>query len=361
MSRLDDAAALAQRDPGAMLQQVAELPQQLRRAPHVQARFREAHPDFAAGSRKAGASEMLVCGMGGSAIGGDYAATWAAAHGVRVDVWRGYGLPRWAGRRQLLVFSSYSGNTEETLSAFDAAPPDAARLCITTGGALGARAREAHVPCLELPDGLQPRAALGHSLVALLLALTEGGLLDAAVLDALNAAADTVAALAQQLAPDVPESRNAAKRLAASWHGHLPFFYAGDGCLRAVAPRWKAQLHENAKSQAGATVLPEMNHNEIMAWTALPELRRRARLVFLSDPHDSDAVARRMQHTEELLRDHVAGIERVTPGGRDILEHLLTATHLGDYASVYLAFLNDVDPTPVERIEALKKRLADGA
>lgn len=357
MSSLDDVSALSARDPGGMLEQVGDLPQQLSRAADVRSAFHDARSDFAARARSLGVREVLVCGMGGSAIGADYAATWAAASDVRVAVWRGYGLPAWRAANQLLVFSSYSGNTEETLSAFEAAPEGAVRLCIATGGELAARARDTSVPWIALPSGLQPRAALGHSLVALLVALHESGLLRADPAAELRAAAGAVAQSARRLTADVPESTNPAKQLARLWHERLPFFAAGNACLGPVALRWKSQLNENAKALAVASLLPEMNHNEIMAWTALPDVRKRARLVFLQDPHDDRRVAHRMDLTAELLREHVDAVDRVAPDGDSVLQHMLTTTHLGDFASVYLAFLNGVDPTPVGRIEELKKRL----
>ncbi len=361
MIALDDVAQLASHDPGGMLQQVASLPDQLARAAEVQASIGAWGNDLRTRVTTVHAREVLVCGMGGSAIGGDYAATWAATHATRVDVWRGYGLPTWHTAQQLLVFSSYSGNTEETLSAFEASSSDAARVCVTTGGALARRVREVGVPVVELPGGLQPRAALGHSLVALLLLLQESGMVRADARADLESASRAVRDWGRTLSPEAPESTNAAKRLARACHARLPFFYAGGTCLAPVALRWKGQLNENAKSHAAIGMLPEMNHNEIMAWSALPELRRQAQLVFLHDPHDDARVERRMRLSAELLAEHAAGVEHVNTVGDDALQHMLTTTHLGDYASVYLAFLNQVDPTPVERIEALKRGLAEGS
>ena len=360
MSGLDD-VDLLKADPGGMLQQVFSLPQQLARAAEVRAAVQRTCADLAARVAGSEAREALVCGMGGSAIGGDYAATWAAPHAVRVAVWRGYGLPAWQQTMSLQIFSSYSGNTEETLAAFDASQPHAARVCITTGGALAARAHDADVPVVQLPPGLQPRAALGHSLVALLVLLQTSGLVRADVVAELESAAHAVGALGRQLTPQVPEASNLAKRFARAWHERLPFFYVGDACLAPIATRWKGQLNENAKAHAFASTFPEMNHNEIMAWTALPDVRRRAQLVFLHDAHDHPRLRRRMQLTAELLADEVDGVEHWTSAGDGVLEHMLLATHLGDLASVYLAFLNGVDPTPVARIEVLKARLADGS
>ncbi len=197
--------------------------------------------------------------------------------------------------------------------------------------------------------------------MALLAVLAEAKRFDVDALADLHRAAASTRELGRSLGPDTPESSNIAKQLARRWHGRLPFLYAGAACLAPVARRWKGQLNENAKIQAVASWLPEMNHNEIVGWSALDEVRARAQLVFLPDPHDEAPIQRRMQLTKELLEPDVAGVDTVDASGTSVLEHMLTATHLGDYASVYLAFLNGVDPTPVERIDALKRRLADGS
>jgi glucose/mannose-6-phosphate isomerase len=349
---LDDAAALAAADPGGMLQMVAGLPAQIERAAAVRDAL------GAAPGTRAASRSVLVCGMGGSAIGGDLAAAWAAPHGVRVAVHRGYGLPAWLDDATLLVFSSYSGNTEETLSAFDAAAArGAARRCIATGGALAARARAAGAPLVRLPAGLQPRAALGHSLVALLVHLHAAGLVPDPVPD-LEAAAAHLRRLAVEWGPEVPAARNAAKRLARCWHGRLPVLYTGMGLGQPVGVRWKGQIHENAKSFATVGVFPELDHNEIMAWSALPELRRNVVLVLLRDRDDGDAIARRMQVTAEILANRIGAIEWIDTIGDSRLERALAAAWLGDWASVYLACLAGVDPTPVAEIEVLKARLA---
>lgn len=355
---LDDPALLAERDPGGMLAMVAGLPAQLARAPEARDAFRAAHPDPGV---PAGVTSVLVCGMGGSAIGGDMAAAWAAPQGVRVAVHRGYGLPAWVDRRTLLVFSSYSGNTEETLDAFAASErAGAPRFAVATGGALLARARAWGVPLLEIPPGLQPRAALGHSLAALLVLLDAAGLVGDPLPD-LAAAARHLEALAARCAPECPEAENPAKRLARAWHGRLPVFYTGPGLLAPVGVRWRGQVNENAKSLAIASAFPELDHNEIMGWQALPEVRRAICLVFLRDPEDAGAVALRMRVTADILAERAGALEWVDALGASRLERLVGTAYLGDWASVYLAFLNGVDPTPVAEIEQLKRRLSEAA
>jgi glucose/mannose-6-phosphate isomerase len=307
--------------------------------------------------RAAAGADVLVCGRGGSAIGGDFAAAWAAPHGVRIAVHRTYGLPAWLDRRTLVLFSSYSGNTEETLAAFDASSNESPRACITTGGMLAARATGARLACCPLPPGLQPRAALGHSLVAVLAMLHACGVVPDPGPD-LAAAAAHLRELWRQCAPQNPEAQNPAKRLARRWRGRLPVVYTGTGCTAPVGVRWRGQIAENAKQLATHAVFPELDHNEIMAWTALPDLRRHAVLTILRDRDDQGPVARRMQITAEILSSRVGAIEWIETAGSGVLERILGAAFLGDLASVYLSFLNGVDPTPVAEIETLKAQLA---
>jgi glucose/mannose-6-phosphate isomerase len=270
-------------------------------------------------------------------------------------------LPAWADRDTLLVFSSYSGNTEETLAAFaTAAELESQRICIATGGALAARAQAAGTAVYTIPGGLQPRAALGHSLAALLVLLHEAGLVPDPV-PALESAARHLEALAARSGPEVPERDNAAKRLARLWHGRLPIIYTGPALMAPVGVRWRGQINENAKSLAVSNLFPELDHNEIMAWQALPELRRNAVLTLVRDRDDGEAVARRMTVTAEILAPRVAAVEWIDTDGDGPLERQLGAVGLGDWASVYLAFLNGVDPTPVAEIEQLKQRLAAAA
>ena len=354
MTRLDDAGALLSRDPGGMLAQVAGLPRQLEQALGRETAVRAAVGDLPRGGAF---RELLVCGMGGSAIGGDYAAAWAAPHGAVVRVQRGYALPAGVDTSTLLVFSSYSGDTEETLSGFAAAPAGTRRLCVTTGGRLGERAHAQGVPVVLLPPGLQPRAALGHSLGALLWVLHASGLVVDSPATALAAAVRGLDESVRTLAPEVPQERNRAKQLATLLVEQLPWICTGNGFLAAVGQRWKSQLHENAETMALASVLPEMHHNEIMAPPRPASVCRRTRLLFLVDRDETPQVRRRLQLTAELLASQVAGSEWIETDGDTSLERMLQATLLGDFTSVYLAFLHGVDPTAVGRIQELKARL----
>lgn len=354
MTGLDDVQQMNGSDPSGMLAMIAGLPEQIARAAEARAALHQ----HAGAAQPRARRAVLVCGMGGSAIGGDVAAVWAAAHGVRLAVHRGYGLPAGITPDDLLVFSSYSGDTEETLSAFDAATAHgAARRCIATGGTLARRAAAAGAPYLAMPGGLQPRAALGHSLVALLTQLHHAGVLPDPVPD-LERATAWLRHLAADYGPQAKEATNPAKQLARAWHGMLPVLYTGPGLAAPVGVRWRGQINENAKSLAIASVLPELDHNEIMGWSALPELRRATALVFVRDRDDPAAIAVRMQVTAEILTPRAGRVLWIDTPGDTLLERLLGAVWLGDWASLYLAFLNGVDPTPVAEIQELKRRLA---
>ncbi|MDX1420010.1 MAG: bifunctional phosphoglucose/phosphomannose isomerase [Rubricoccaceae bacterium] len=298
---------------------------------------------------------VLVCGMGGSAIGGDLLRTLGEAEApVPIQVVRGYRLPAWVGDRTLVVASSYSGGTEETLSAFaDARQRGAARLVVASGGALMEQADAEGLPRIAIPGGLQPRAALGYSLGVLLRLGRSLGLVelpDATV----DAAADEASLRARRYAEG-----GDARDLAGALHGTLPVVYSGNGLLEAVNLRWRNQLHENAKTLAYGNLFPELNHNEIVGFEATPsEVMQRVAVVALRDREDHPQVQRRFDVTREIVEPRVAGWHEVEAVGQSRLGRVLSLLQLGDWVSYWLAMAQEVDPTPVESIQRLKATLA---
>ena len=296
---------------------------------------------------------VVVCGMGGSAIGGDLARCLAEGSSpVPIAVNRGYGLPGWVSPRTLVVASSYSGGTEETLSALEVARERGAQIvAVTSGGTLGA----AGLPTVEISGGMQPRAALGYSLGVLLRLFSHLGLmtLDGDAFDAAVAAArDRAATLGA-------DGGSPAHALAAELDGMLPVIYTGVGLMEAAGMRWRTQIHENAKHPAYGNVLPELDHNEIMAFEAgPPEVLSRTVVVALRDADDHAQVAKRFAATRDLVEGAVAGWTEPDLGGGAPLDRVLHAVQLGDWVSYWLAAAKDVDPTPVETIQALKRTLA---
>ena len=305
-----------------------------------------------------GIDGVVVCGMGGSAIGGDLVRALVAAESpVPFAVNRAYGLPAWVGERTLVIASSYSGGTEETLSAHAEAIARGARVVVvTSGGQIADVAREHQQPTLTIPGGLQPRAALGYSLGALLRLARAAGLLvisDAAFDDAL------AAARARSDAFDADADGNPARDLSAAWVDRLPLVYTDAGLMEAVGLRWRTQIHENAKHPAVGNVFPELDHNEIMGFEEGPAaLLNAMAVVVLRDVDDHPQVQKRVAATRDLVAPAIADWREVESEGSSRLSRVLSLVQLGDWASFWLAMRKGVDPTPVETIQALKRQLA---
>jgi len=298
---------------------------------------------------------LVVCGMGGSAIGGDLAAATLGDRATRpIRTIRGYGLDPWTDSDALVLCASYSGETEETLTCFEAAGvAGARRVVLTTGGRLAELAREEGVPVIGVPSGMQPRAAVVYMVV--------GSLECAAICGAapslhteIDAAAALLAGLADEWGPDAPES-SLAKSLARELRGTVVVLHGADPTM-APARRWKTQLNENAKAASFASVLPEADHNEICSWERGRAVAPLAG-VFLEDDDQHPRVRRCMELTARALADAGAPAHRVTSRGESRLERVLSLVLLGDLVSVYLAALDGIDPTPVEAIERFRAAL----
>lgn len=298
---------------------------------------------------------LVVCGMGGSAIGGDLAVAALGDRATRpIATVRGYGLESWTPPDSLVLCASYSGDTEETLACFDAAgAAGTQRVALTTGGKLAEMARAEDVPVIGAPAGMQPRAAA--------LYMTVGALECAALCGAapgLRSEIDTAAALLESLAaewgPDAAEG-SLAKAIARDLQGAVPVVH-GAGATVAVARRWRTQINENAKAAAFWSELPEADHNEICAWE---RGRDAAPLVgvFLVDPDQHPRVHSRIELTAAEVERAGAPVISVEARGDSRLERVLSLVLLGDLVSVYLAVLEGVDPTPVEPIERFKAAL----
>ena len=348
---LDDRGVLARYDPGAMLARIAELPEQLADA-WGRSRRLTLPPEHRA------ASAIVVLGMGGSAIGADL------VRGIFADrlrapllTVRDYHLPAFAGAATLAVASSYSGATEETISALTAALE---RRCpvavITTGGPLRSVAERAELPMLTFPGGGQPRAAVGYGTLLLAGLLERAGYLavgDEEVASAVDAARGAV----ERCAPEVPTAGNPAKQLAWSLVDRLPIVEAS-GHLAPVARRWKTQLNENAKSTATWEELPEATHNAIVGYAQPETLHERMFVLFLASPAEHPRNARRAGLSAELLGATQIAHQVVPAAGQGRLAEAFSLIVLGDFVSAYLAVLYGLDPTPVEVIAQLKARLA---
>ncbi len=300
----------------------------------------------------------VVSGMGGSAIGGDLVrAATSTLLRVPLIVCRDYRLPGFVGPDTLVFASSYSGNTEETLSAYEqACAAGAFIVCVTSGGKLAAIAHSRQHPVIQLPAGLPPRAALGYSAVMLLEALKVLGLAP----DMSSPLRETVELLQRcviHYGPEMPEHRNRAKTVARSLHGRVVAIYAANEVLAPAALRWRGQIEENAKNLAFHHLLPEMNHNEIVGWEFPPQPLEQIGVILLRDRGDHPQTQRRFDFTKEILCRKTNVVHEIWSEGESPLARIFSAVCMGDFVSLYLAYLNSVDPTPVPVIESLKQKL----
>lgn len=311
------------------------------------------------------ARRILILGMGGSAIGGDlfrsYISSFADNGGVDIHVFRSYQPPA-VDRRTTVVASSYSGNTEETLSAYEAAQGAGQVLVMTTGGRLGELADENRQKKIVLPGGLQPRAALAYSFFPLLYTLAvKSELFGAQVREETERGIEEAITLLETLAKKYsagPKSGNTAFNLAQKINGNVPVVYSASDRLDTVNLRWRGQIQENAKYLAFGNLLPEMNHNEINGWQHPTDLIDRFVAIFLRDNDDHDRVSARLDITRKIIGRSAGATYEVRSQGETLLARLFSLIYLGDWVSYYLAVLNGTDPSPVPVIENLKKQLA---
>jgi glucose/mannose-6-phosphate isomerase len=305
------------------------------------------------------AERIVVLGMGGSGVGGGLMQALAIDAGARVpvSVVRGYTLPAYVDARTLVLASSNSGNTEETLSAFrDAVAAGAMCVAITTGGKLLDLARENDVPALTFAWEGEPRSALGWSTASLLAIACGLGLLPD--LDPeLPLALEGMRSLVEQCARGVPEAGNLAKELARRLEGKLPVFI-GAQALAPVAYRWRTQVNENGKSWAIADELPEMNHNAPLGFGAPRALLPLLHVVVLRHAAMHGRIALRVDATMEQLAAAGVEAEVLYVPGPTVLAQMLWAIQLGDFVSYYLGLLHGVEPSPVGALEWLKSYMA---
>lgn len=340
-------------DPAGMIDRILGLPRQMRDA-WAQAN-RTTLP-----SSHAGAKAVAICGMGGSAIGGDITRTLVEPEAeVPVVVLRGYDLPGFVDRDTLVILSSFSGTTEETIAACDRGLEAGARLiAVTTGGLLAERARSAGFPLLQFDFIGHPRSAIGYSSLLMLGVLTRLGYVRRDYDPQVSSAADLLDRMAGDLGPTA--EGNPAQRLASRSVGRIVAVYGG-GLMAEVARRWKGQFNENGKNWAFFDQLPELNHNAVLGYGFPEHAGASLLVVMLSCPANHPRITLRERITTELLHSNGVPVERVEACGDSAFEQVFSALYFGDFVSYYLALANGVDPSDNRAIDHLKARLAQGA
>lgn len=352
VARLDDPQLIATHDKSGMLGHIRGLPQQCRLA-WQQGLSLKLPKTYSAVRR------IVVLGMGGSAIGADLAAA-VLSHevGIPLTVQRSYGLPFPVDDKTLVVASSYSGNTEETLSGFEQALGASTKVvAFTTGGRLGEMAQDRRIPLFLFTGQGPPRASLGFSFVGLLGMLNKLGLIQDKA-SQIGEMLDVMERLCQKWHSTVPQAQNLAKQLAVSLQGKLPVIYGSD-FLVPVALRWKTQVNENSKAWAFYRPLPELDHNDVVGYQFPAELAPSLFIMMLRSPLLHQRNLLRYDVTGELLERAGISHQTVSGEGQGLLSQMMSLVLLGDYVSYYLALLYGADPTPVPTIDYLKQRLAE--
>lgn len=346
---LDDIGAMGRADPGGMLGLVAEFPDQVEEAWRISRSIALPWPSPRA---------VAVLGMGGSAIGGDLVkGIWSDRLSVPVEVIRSYELPAWVGQDTLVIASSKSGGTEETISALSTALE---RRCpvvvVTTGGPLKGVAERAGLPLATFPAHGTPRSSVGYSMGILAGILERAGVL---ALDDDEIAAGVTAAreMVARCEPSVPTADNPAKQLAWALLDRY-CIVVGSGFLAPVARRWKAQLNENGKATAAFEELPEATHNTVVGFEQPESLRDHLYVVFLEGDLEHPRNVLRASLIGDLLKTAHISHQVVHAIGVGRLGQALSAITIGDFVSVYVAFTYAVDPSPVGVIDHIKQQLA---
>jgi len=350
---LDDAKVYLKYDPDGMLARIKELPMQCKQA-------WQSIMDFNLPPHYANIDRVVVLGMGGSAIGGDLVRSLVQFESkIPVIVHRDYGLPAFADVRSLLIASSYSGNTEETLSGFEAALGVAnKKLAMTTGGKLEQIARANNVPVFKIEYKAQPRAALGFSFLPTLGVIQKLGFIKDKTAD-VSETVQILEKMTARLDEKSPTKANPAKQLAQRLYGRLPVIY-GAGIAAEAAHRWKTQINENSKAWGFYEVFPELNHNATVGYPLPKEIASRIRVIMLRSPGFNERIKLRYEVTGELLKQAGVAYEAVDSEGQSPLAQMVSLVSFGDWVSYYLAILYRVDPSPVKVISYLKERLEKG-
>lgn len=283
---------------------------------------------------------IIVTGMGGSAMGGDLLKIYLSNTNIPVYVNRDYKVPNFVDENSLVFAVSYSGNTEETLSALNDAKEKKAQIIgITSGGKLGDECEKV----VNIPSGLQPRAALGYLFFPML-----GILHNSNIIRVKNEELNEMLDILKQIDKFNDQGEELSKKLKEK----IPIIYASEA-LGAIAFRWKTQINENAKMPAFYNVFSEMNHNEI---TGYKSMDHKFSVVMMRDKHDNERIKKRMDICKEIMEQYVE-VEEVETQGESLLARMFSIVYLGDFVSYYMALWNRVDPSPVEIIEEMKKKL----
>ncbi|MFC1619083.1 bifunctional phosphoglucose/phosphomannose isomerase [Candidatus Neomarinimicrobiota bacterium] len=344
-------AEIKRYDKSDMRSAIEGCPQQFN---HILAKYAAWEPTGAAGSIR----KVLFLGMGGSAIGGDMVRIWVERNSqIPMTVIRSYEIPKWVDDETLVIASSYSGNTEETLSAVSEAAATGAHISvITSGGELANLARESGWEHIEMPGGLQPRAAIGYSVASVAVVLAAFGILSSSILDEISAGAKRMEAEGR-LWGDPQQDDNHLYNLAGTLMEQLPVIYGVAGTTEALAIRLRGQLAENSKIMSSHHILPEQNHNEIVGLAERIKHTGDPLVIWLADKEDHPRVGLRRKLAGELTGTYPSRETVMSGNGDSLIQRNLSLLHQLDWLSFYAAILGGNDPSQIEILMQLKEKM----
>ena len=344
---LDDQNIIFQRDPSGAIKAIRNLPEQ--------ATF---HPEFHGETPHRSFGNIVMTGMGGSALAADMIKVLTKKLlTVPLEVTKGYSLPAYVNEQTLVIAISHSGNTEETLSSYTQAQERGATVvAMATGGALIERAKADGTTYAIVPNGAQPRMSTVYHLRILLGFLQQFELIDDSLYEDLGSSANWLAEHIGHWSPEVPTEHNYAKQIAELAAGKIGMFYGGE-LTAPIAYKWKISWNESSKNVAFCNSFPEFNHNEFIGWVSHP-IEKPFAVFDLRSRLENPRIEERMDLTDRMLSGNRPHAKVIHLEGETLLKQLLWGLAFADMSSVYLAVLNNVDPTPVELVEKFKQSLS---
>ncbi len=350
---LDDLGHISKIDKSNMLDAISKFPEQIKEATEI-----VSHTNI---PNLLKIDNIIISGMGASGISGDIVQQlFRDRLDIPIFVNREYDIPKWANKDTLVISQSYSGNTEETLSAFKQAHQKRCKIIgITSGGKLKEYCEKREIPIIKIPSDFQPRAATAYILFSSLLAFKKIGLLNESIDSEIEETIQTTDELRKTISKSVPEEDNISKQIAKNIFNTIPQIY-GWGIYSPIATRWCTQLNENSKVIARYDVVSECNHNDIVGWSMNPEVSKKfSCILFRDEENESIYISKRLGFMKHLLESSASKVIEVKVQGKKRLSKMMYAMYLGDFTSCYLAVLRNIDPTPVDAIIELKKALAE--
>jgi len=312
--------------------------------------------DIPSSITKGGINKVVVCGLGGSAIGGDILRTLFFDRKILIEVSRDYYLPSFVDRQTLIFAVSYSGNTEETISSFkQALSAGYPIVSMGSGGELQKLSRESRVPFIQVPSGMPPRCAIGFLSIPAVILLER---ITGEYLFNYQELIEVISDMCKKYLPEEGINNNLAKSIALRVKGKVPLIYGVNRLTDVVAHRLKTQFNENSKVIASWDVFPELNHNEIVPFSGEGEVKLNIfHPIFIRDKKESERIAKRIQITQSLFKKEGVEYSEIWTEGSSFLTRIFSSIYTGDWVSFYLAVLQGVDPTPITFIDLLKNEL----